>query len=193
MIEEDSIERALELLGILLERRGLGYEIVVVGGSALLLLGIIHRPTKDLDVIALVSHGQYVSAQPLPGDLVQAARDVAASLTLTPDWLNNGPTTQIQSGLPDGFARRVETRIYRTLVVHIASRLDHIYLKLYAAVDQWPSKGKHVDDLRRLAPTREEWLGAARWVRDQDAGPDFPALVAATLKYFGVEDAQDRP
>ena len=160
-LEVGSVERALEILGSLLEKRGLEYEIVVIGGSALLLLGIISRPTKDLDVLALVSHGEYVTAQPLPGELQQAASDVADVLGLAPDWLNGGPTAQLQSGLPDGFKNRVDTRVYRTLVVHVASRVDHIYLKLYAAVDHWPAQGKHVDDLRRLAPNRRELLEAA--------------------------------
>jgi hypothetical protein len=91
--------------------------------------------------------------------------------------------------LPAGFRERVETRIYRTLVVHIASRLDHIYLKLYAAVDHH-GEGKHTDDLRRLAPTRQELLDAAAWVRGQDIGPTFPQMVADTLRIFGVEDDQ---
>jgi len=186
-MEEDAIEQALEQLGLLLEDQGAAYEIVVVGGSALLLLGIIHRPTKDLDVLALVRDGVYVAAQPLPIELEEAVRDVAGQLGLAEDWLNGGPTAQLQSGLPEGFYERVETRTYRTLVVHVASRLDHIYLKLHATVDH-ANKGKHADDLRRLAPTRRELLDAARWVRDQDIGPTFPQLVADTLEIFGVED-----
>jgi len=191
MLEEDSLERAIEVLGSLLEERGLGYEIVVVGGSALLLLGIIRRPTRDLDVLALVSHGEYITAQPLPADLQQAALDVAELFGLAPDWLNSGPTAQIRSGLPEGFEKRVETRIYRSLVVHIASRLDHIYLKLHAAVDDWwgTGKGKHYDDLRRLAPTPQELLDAAQWVLGQDTGAEFPGEVAAVLRAFGVENA----
>ncbi len=186
-MEEDAIEQALELLGSLLEERGFGYEIVVVGGSALLLLGIIHRPTKDLDVLAVVSDGKYFSAQPLPSELEKAARDVGKDLGLAADWLNGGPTAQLQSGLPRGFRERLETLTYRTLVVHVASRVDHIYLKLYAAVDHH-GRGKHVDDLRRLAPTRQELLEAAQWVRGQDIGPSFPEMVADTLRIFGVED-----
>jgi hypothetical protein len=134
-MEEEGIERALELLGRLLEGRGHSYEIVVVGGGALLLLGIIKRPTKDLDVLAVVREGAYAPAQPLPPELEQAARDIAQELELAADWLNGGPTAQLQSRLPPGFNERVETRAYRTLVVHVAGRLDHIYLKLYAAVD----------------------------------------------------------
>ena len=186
-MEEDTLEQALELLGRLLEERGFGYEIVVVGGSALLLLGIINRPTKDLDVLALVHDGHYSSAQPLPSGLEEAALDVGRELGLAADWLNGGPTAQIKTGLPEGFHTRVETRTYRTLVVDVASRLDHIYLKLFAAVDHH-GKGKHADDLRRLAPSRRELLAAAAWVRDQDISPVWPDMVADTLRIFGVED-----
>jgi hypothetical protein len=186
-MEEEAIQQALELLGSLIEQRGLGYEIVVIGGSALLLLGIIQRPTKDLDVLAVVVHGEYASAQPLPIELEKAVRDVAKELGLASDWLNSGPTAQLQSGLPPGFRERVETLTFHTLVVHVAGRLDHIYLKLYAAVDHL-GKGKHADDLRRLAPTRQELLAAAAWVRDQDIGPTFPEMVADTLRIFGVKD-----
>jgi hypothetical protein len=193
MLEADSLEGALYTLGGLLEARGHAYEIVVVGGSALLLLGLIRRPTRDLDVLALIEQGTFVTAQPLPADLGHASRDVAAELGLAPDWLNPGPTSQIQSGLPEGFEKRLESRPYRSLTVHVASRLDHIYLKLFATVDQWPNPGKHADDLRRLRPTREELLDAAQWVRGQDIGPEFPMIVAQVLRAFGVEDAGAHP
>jgi hypothetical protein len=187
-MEEDAIDQALELVGRLLEDRGFACEIVVVGGSALLLLGIIQRPTRDLDVLAVVRDGEYSSAEPLPIELEEAAGDVAKAMGLAPDWLNGGPTAQLQhGGLPAGFRERVETRTYHTLSVHVASRLDHIYLKLYAAVDH-NGRGKHADDLRRLAPTRQELLEAAAWVRGQDTGPEFPRMVADTLRIFGVEN-----
>jgi hypothetical protein len=112
LFEQDSIEVALTTLGSVLEERGLTYEIVVVGASALLLLSMIHRPTKDLDVLALVRDGRYVTARPLPDGLRQAAVDVARALRLAEDWLNNGPTAQIETGLPEGFEQRVETRTY---------------------------------------------------------------------------------
>lgn len=190
MLDEDSVERALEMLGSLLEQRGLEYEIVVVGGSALLLMGIIRRPTKDLDVLAVVRHGEYITAQPLPEELEQAVRDVAGGLGLAPDWLNGGPTALIQSGLPEGFRNRVDTRSYRTLVVHIGSRVDHIFLKLYAAASYWPHEEKHANDLRRLAPSREELLVAARWARSQDVSLPFAGQLANMLTALGVEDAE---
>ena len=190
MLEGESLEQALETLGRVLEQRGLEYEIVVVGGSALLLMGIIRRPTKDLDVLAVVRNGEYVTAQPLPEGLQQAVRDVAAGLGLASDWLNGGPTALIQSGLPEGFKGRVDTRTYRTLVVHIASRLDHIFLKVYAAASYWPHEEKHVNDLRRLAPTREELTAASRWARSQDVSLPFAGQLADLLMALGVEDVE---
>lgn len=188
--EEDLLERALETLGSLLERRRLAYEIVVIGGGALLLHGIIDRPTKDLDVLALVRHGVYESAQPLPGDLEQAVSDVAVVLRLAPDWLNAGPAAQLSSGLPEGFEGRVDTRTYGTLVVHIAGRIDLLYLKVYAAASEWPAEGKHAADLRRLRPTRAEFPAAARWARSQDVSQPFGRLLVDMLRAFGVDDAE---
>jgi hypothetical protein len=189
-MEYDAVEYALDLLGRLLAERGCSYEIVVVGGSALLLLGIVERPTHDLDVLAVVDDGEYVSAQPLPSELGDAARDVAARLGLESDWLNGVVSAQLKTGLPPGFRNRVETRSYGALVVHVAGRLDQIYLKLYAAVDH-SGRGKHVDDLRRLVPSRQELLDAADWVRGQDnIFLELPSLLTDTLRILGMSDAE---
>jgi hypothetical protein len=42
------------LIGAYLEDRGESLEVVGIGGSALLLLGMIERPTQDLDLVAEV-------------------------------------------------------------------------------------------------------------------------------------------
>src|SRR5713226_7799266 len=122
-----------------------------IGGSSLMLLGLINRPTRDLDLAALVWQGKYVKADPLPADLAEAARDVANALGLPANWLNAGPTSLVDTGFPEGFASRVEVRRYGGLTLNIASRYDQIFLKLYAAADQWPGS-KHADDLRRWGP-----------------------------------------
>ncbi len=193
MFEGDAIERALTTLGELLEERGQGFEVVAIGGSALLLLGLSHRPTKDLDVLAIVEKGEYVLADPLPAALVAAARDVGAIFGFGSDWLNPGPTMQVNSGLPAGFKQRVETRTYGSLVLHLPGRFDLICLKLFALVDQWSvwsEHGKHANDLRQLAPTSDELVNAARWVRTQDIGAGFSPTVSEVLKAFGVEDGE---
>src|SRR3990170_4350087 len=92
-LDEGSLPRALAALGDVLGSRGQRYEVVAVGGSALLLLGYIHRATRDLDLVALIQDGRMVPAGPLPAPLAEAVADVARPLGLRPDWLNPGPTS----------------------------------------------------------------------------------------------------
>jgi len=92
--------------------------------------------------------------------------------------------------LPEGFAERAERRTYGSLVLHIASRLDQVHLKLYASVDQGP-RSKHVADLRLLSPSRDELLAAARWTRQHDPSEPFREELIETLRFFGVQDGAD--
>ncbi|HEV7175483.1 MAG TPA: hypothetical protein VGN29_08315, partial [Solirubrobacteraceae bacterium] len=48
-----------------------------IGGSALLALGLIDRPTRDVDVVALREAGVLTKAKPLPPGLVAAGARVA--------------------------------------------------------------------------------------------------------------------
>ena len=171
----------------MLHERGLSFEAVAIGGSSLMLLGLINRPTRDLDLAAIVSHGDYVKADPLPPQLAEAAADVGNALGLPSNWLNPGPTSIVDTGFPEGFASRVEVRHYGGLTLHIASRYDQIFLKLYAAADQSPGS-KHADDLRRLNPTRDELLAAARWTVSQDRSEGFRFLLRSALSELGAED-----
>ena len=70
--------------------------------------------------------------------LVGAVEDVARALDLATDWLNPGPASMMDFGLPPGFERRVSVRTYGGLEVHVAGRADLICFKLYAAVDSGP-------------------------------------------------------
>jgi hypothetical protein len=176
MFVPEVLRAALSALGDLLAARDAAFEIVVIGGGGLQLLGLIVRPTKDLDVLALVVDEAYRTAKPLPPALVAAVGDVATALALAPDWLNSGPTAQLQMGLPAGFAERVTIESFGALTVHLASRFDQICLKLYAAADDGPH-GKHLADLRAIAPSDEELDAAAQWVKTQDASADFARFV----------------
>lgn len=182
-----ALSGALETLGELLADRGHSIELVAIGGGSLLLLDLIRRPTKDLDIVALVRAGRYVSAEPLPDWLLTAVRDVAAATGLAEDWVNPGPTSLLEFGLPEGFAGRVETRTYDALVLHIASRVDQISFKLYACVDQGP-RSKHTQDLRALSPTPDELRRAAAWCRSQNPSEGFAGQLVLALREFGVRD-----
>jgi hypothetical protein len=187
----EDLQQALAFLGEVLRERGRRYELVVIGGSALLLLGLHIRPTRDLDVLALVEEGKYVKVDQLPTELRQARDQVASALGLGADWLNTGPTSQLDFDLPVGFKDRVDIREYGNLVIHIASRTDQIHFKLYAASDDRFSRrpSKHLADLRRLSPSPDELIAAALWARTIDPSSAFRELLVETLIDLGIEDA----
>lgn len=87
----ESFEGPLGGLGELLKDRGLRYELLAIGGGALQLLGLITRPTRDIDVIGLVADAAVVSMGTLPGPLQQAVEDTATVFRLPTTWLNAGP------------------------------------------------------------------------------------------------------
>jgi len=180
-----SLEQALEALGELLESRGHKYRLAAVGGGALLLLGLIERSTDDLDIVAQLDESGALRADPLPPPLREAVADVARALDLPPDWLNPGPGSLLDLGLPVGFAERAHVRSFGALEIRLADRVDQINFKLYASVDQGP-ESKHFADLRALEPAREELLSAAGWARTHDPSEGFRAELEATLEAFGA-------
>lgn len=191
MLEPATLEAALRALGEVLEARRLAYDMVAIGGSSLMLLGLLERPTRDLDVVALVESGRYVKANPLPSPLAEAAVDVGETLGIGGAWLNAAPADLLDFGLPPGFADRVETRRYSALTLRLASRTDQICLTLYAAVDQGP-RSKHFEDVVRLAPSDDELLFAARWSITHDPSEGFRAELVRALALLGVPDARSR-
>ncbi len=185
---QDEVSQLLAALAEQLARAGQHYELVVVGGSALLALGMISRPTKDVDVVAFAAGGVLTKADPFPDDLIAARRRVSRDFGLPEDWLNAGPAGLMDHRLPDGFLDRVEIRSFGSgLSVHFASRLDQIHFKIYALVDQ--GAGKHEQDLRALNPTDDELIRAARWTRTHDPSVGFRQMLVEALRYLGVEDA----
>jgi uncharacterized nucleotidyltransferase DUF6036 len=137
-MQRDDFLRAFEALG---ERLGTPTEIVVAGGSALVLLGIVDRSTADADAVA---------SRP---KLSTFARDVAAvadDLDLAPTWLNDG-VSAYRELLPEDFASRtVLLGIFDRLTVRVLGRADLIIMKMAAG------RPRDLDDLRALAPTADE-------------------------------------
>lgn len=184
------MDQLLGALGEQLTAAGERYELVVIGGSGLLALGVIERATRDIDIVALRADGHLGTADPMPEGL-RAARDrVARDFSLPVEWLNAGPTDLLEFGLPTGFVDRLQRRDYgEGLVVHLASRFDQIHFKLYALVDQGP--GKHEADLRALAPTEAELIAAAKWSTSQDPSEGYALMLRQTLTHLGVEHGGD--
>lgn len=187
-ISSNNLNEALSALGAFLEEANAEPEsFVLIGGSALLALGLIFRTTRDADIMAGVDlHEGLVDPRPMSEALRAAARRVAREYDLEENWLNTGPADQVLAGLPEGFLDRLKPRVYGSrLTIHLPDRYDLIHLKLFAAVDQ--GMGRHVTDLAALTPTDAEMLAAARWVLTQDAGEVFPAIVRDALTQMGYE------
>lgn len=184
----ETLQSALSALAGFLEADAAAPEtLVVIGGSALISLGIVSRTTKDVDIMAGIDPDRgLVDPRPMSDALRTAADKVARELQLDPHWLNTGPADQVLAGLPEGFLSRITRHEYGPcLMLCFPDRFDLIHLKLFAIMDQGP--GRHVTDLYALKPTDEELLLAARWVLTQDAGEVFPAIVRDALNQMGYE------
>ena len=182
--------------GRLKMNRSRGFSLVVCGGTDINAMHLIQRTTKDVDIVALIdSNNQLIDPAPLPEALMVAAKEVANTLNLPQDWLNNGPSSGdgglFRSGLPDGFKERL-TRNYHgeKLMVYFVSRLDQIHFKLYAAIDQLGSY--HASDLKQLSPSDEELLQAVRWATTHDPSEGFQTAIKLFLREFGYERLVDK-
>ena len=183
------LEQALRALGELLEARGVHYEVVLIGGGNLILRGLVSRPTtKDLDLLGEMTPDGVMPLRPMPLPLTEAIEDVARAFGLAPDWVNLGPESLLDFGLPEGFEQRLERVDHRGLVTWFAGRFDMICFKLYATVDLGP-RSHHLQDLRELQPTTDELLLAARWTLTHDPSPGYRELPVGALGSLGLEAA----
>jgi len=143
-----------------------------LGGSALALLDVITRETRDFGILAPA----------LNVELQAAARSFAAlqrgaGVAIGDDWLNNGPM-QLGDVLPPGWRLRVRLAYAGAAVrLDTLGQADLLKTKLFALCD----RGTDLADCLALAPTAAELLEALPSVAWQDANPDWPAHVAATL------------
>lgn len=192
-----NFDAAFKLLDFELTRAGApAYKLVICGGSALIAAHLVTRTTKDVDILALCDDNlNLIDPEPLPQFLVSAANNVAANLALPQNWLNNGPSSGdggiFRLGLPAGLSSRLkEKEIGPKLTIYVISRIDQIYLKLYAAVDQFG--GYHAADLEALTPTDEELFHAAQWSMSHDPSDGYRQMMKAFLTEFKYESVAER-
>jgi hypothetical protein len=162
----------LEAFDAWLASRSLQLEAIVVGGSALALLGVTERQTRDVDIL----HPE------LSAEVALAAREFAAHLRgqdveLADDWLNNGPM-QLAEVLPDGWRLRIRSTFEgAALRLTVLGRTDLLKTKLFALCD----RGTDLADCIALSPDPEELDEAEPWLVEQDANPMWPEHVRSTL------------
>jgi hypothetical protein len=165
-------KETIRLFDDFLDKRGLRLKAVVIGGTALALLGVVSRQTRDCDVLD----------PQIPEDMKLAAREFAASRrdageSLDDDWLNNGPASLIRQ-LPDGWKKRLEQVFAgKALSLHSLGRTELLMSKLFALCD----RGIDIQDCIALAPTHDELTRIIPWLTEQDLNPDWPAHVRAAM------------
>jgi hypothetical protein len=168
--------------------------LIVCGGTALAALGLVFRTTKDVDVLGKVLEtGDGLIIQRItefPRWLIEAAEKVRRDFDLPENWLNLGPASQVESGLPEGFEKRLVRKRYGdNLTIYFISRIDQVHFKLYAAVDRGEY---HVQDLMALKPTKEEIDKAVKWVLTQDVSEAFKSLLKDFLEGQGYGNIAER-
>lgn len=119
-----------------------------------------------------------------------SALKVGKILGLPENWLNNGPAVQFQMGLPDGFQQRLQQEIIgKKLVIHYISRYDQIFFKTFASADRG---GYHVSDLKKLNPSEDELVEAAKWCMTQDVSEEFHQILIAMFQQLGWPNVSNR-
>lgn len=155
-----------------LAQRDVRFDAVIVGGTALVLLGVVSRATRDCDVLEPL----------LPQDVAAAARAFATEVRaagepLADDWLNNGPATLVDIQPPGWRERTIVAFSGNAVTLRTLGRLDLLCSKLFALCD----RGLDLGDCLALQPSSEELTQLAPWVQARDMHPDWPEHVRATL------------
>lgn len=149
-----------------LGHKNITFEAVAVGGTALALLGIITRETRDCDILS----------PEIPAEVAQAAAefaDIQDEFELRTDWLNNGPASLIKS-LPKDWSTRTQIIFEgKNLKLFTLGRTDLLKTKLFALCDRDIDLG----DCLLMKPTENELRDAMPWVKAQDAHPKWPERV----------------
>ena len=158
------------------------------------MLGLVSRPTRDIDVVAMAqSDGtrvQVMSVGSLPAHVAEAVEAVSTQFGVEVDWLNYGPASLIDWGLPEGFESRLVAKRYgEFLLIHYAGRLDQVCFKTYAAADV---AGRHLTDLIALTPSASDMDFAFRWAVVQDPSAAFRSQLEGLADYMEVRDVLDR-
>lgn len=156
-----------------LNQRKLRLDAVVIGGTAMALLGVSTRQTRDCDVLY----------PELSDEILAASNEFAMSLRnqgepLQDDWLNNGPAS-LGPLLPTGWMERLRL-VYdgKAITLKALGRDDFLKSKLFGLCD----RGSDLNDCLSLKPTADELKSALPWLKEQDANPDWPAHVKKVIR-----------
>jgi len=152
---------------------GLAFEVVIIGGAALIVMDVVDRQTKDVDCLDPVIDAQVKQAS------IEFARK-HPKFRLQENWLNNGPAS-LKRELPADWPTRIQS-IYvgRALKLSTLGRIDLLRSKLYAYCDRQTD----LDDCIALKPSLAELRQCHPWVTDRDANPLWPDHVLKSFEFL---------
>lgn len=158
------LKRLDEELTTLKEKRSL----ILCGGSVLIVMDIVDRQTRDVDVIE----------PELDSVLKDIAKKLATEFGLSENWLNNGPEQLRRDLLKDWKKRIVPIFKGKALTLQALGREDLLATKLFAFCDReddW-------QDVLKLKPTKEELDRIFPWVMERDGSAYWPKRVEDCFK-----------
>ena len=144
-----------------LAHRGLRFDAVIIGGAALVLLGVVQRATDDCDVLDPT----------IPEAVLEAARLFASEQGIAADWLNSKAHdfVGITGCLPEGWRGRLRVAFEgRSLHLQTLGRLDLLCTKLVALID----RGTDFADCVALSPTFSELQAAWPFVAQYEGNAE---------------------
>ncbi len=177
------IRHCLERLGEKLEGENCpALSILICGGSALSLSGLVSRTTADVDSLGMVLDGKKLVE--LPEWLLALSRSLATEMGMEQNWLNDAPFSLQVIGLPEGILQRSASEKFGArLEVMVASRIDLVALD--------PQSGaRHLSDLVDIAPSAEEFSFTASWLLGRRTSPSFRKALARLFAILGEDSVE---
>ncbi len=165
MLGPNNQEAVLRRLDEEFTRLGEKRRLFVCGGGALIIMDVIDRRTRDIDVIT-------PKIDPV---LKKIAKVIGEEFGLAENWLNDGPAS-LAKDLTKGWGDRC-VAIFKggCLELLALSREDLLATKLYAFCD----REDDFDDVVKMKPTTRELDKLLPWVLQRDASPLWPQRVQA--------------
>lgn len=160
----------IEAFDRFLAQRGLQFDAVIIGGAALIALGVTSRTTEDIDCLF----------PKIPDEIKQASHDFVREypdFELMDNWLNNGPSSLVDDLPEDWQGRLVPVYTGQSIVLQTLGRIDLLRTKLFALCD----RQEDLPDCIALAPTAEELTICSPWVIDRDGNSFWPEHVRNTF------------
>lgn len=161
-----------------LKNKNLEFSATIIGGAALIILGVINRATKDIDCLD----------PQIPETICRASVEFAKKYRgegapLKTNWFNNGPQS-LKKELPQGWQKQT-IPLYAGTNLHLETlgRLDLLRSKLFAYCD----RQQDLQDCIALKPKLGELKRCYLWLTKRDFNPLWPQHVLTSLIYLSRE------